>query len=224
MSAESRALQRDDDANPGMLAAGDGAVLWERPPAAGEPACFGCHGPAERSMRGVAARYPAWDEASARPIDLQDRIRQCDARRPGVPPLGYESADLIALAVFVGLQSRGLPTAPAADPRLTPHRDRGRALFERGIGQLDLSCASCHDDNAGRRLAGALIPQGHPNGYPLYRLEWQETGSLQRRLRNCMAGVRAEPYGFGAPELVELELYLQSRAAPLAVETPAVRP
>ena len=39
-----------------------------------------------------------------------------------------------------------------------------------------------------------------------------------------MSGVRAEPFAFGAPELVELELYLMQRAAGMPLETPAVRP
>lgn len=43
-----------------------------------------------------------------------------------------------------------------------------------------------------------MIPQAHPTGYPIYRLEWQSMGSLQRRLRNCMTGVRAEPYAYGS--------------------------
>jgi sulfur-oxidizing protein SoxA len=224
MSAETQAMQRDDTANPGMLAVGDGAALWDEPAGPEAKNCSSCHGEASRSMRGVAARYPAWDEATSRPIDLQDRIRQCRAERQQGAPLAHESADLLALNAFVGLQSRGLPTAPAEDARLAPFRERGKAMFEARLGQLGLSCADCHDSNAGKRLAGALIPQGHPNGYPLYRLEWQQIGSLQRRLRNCMTGVRAEPYDFGAAELVELELYLQARAAPLALETPAVRP
>ena len=39
-----------------------------------------------------------------------------------------------------------------------------------------------------------------------------------------MTGIRAQPYDFGAPELVELELYLMSRAAGMPMEAPAVRP
>ena len=61
--------------------------------------------------------------------------------------------------------------------------DEGRALYFQRVGQLNLSCAQCHDRNWGRRLAGAPIPQGHANAYPIYRLEWQSVG-LQRRLRN----------------------------------------
>ena len=49
-------------------------------------------------------------------------------------------------------------------------------------------------------------------------------GSLQRRLRSCMSGVRAEVPPYGAPELVELELHLMSRAAGMAVDAPGVRP
>jgi sulfur-oxidizing protein SoxA len=87
-----------------------------------------------------------------------------------------------------------------------------------------MSCAQCHDDNWGRNLAGNIVPQGHPTGYPVYRLEWQSLGSLQRRLRNCAIGMRAEPYAYGAPENVALELYLMWRARGMTIESPGVRP
>ena len=54
--------------------------------------------------------------------------------------------------------------------------------------------------------------------YPLYRLEWQTLGSLQRRLRNCLFGMRAVAYPYGAPEYVNLELYLMWRARGMPVE------
>ena len=92
------------------------------------------------------------------------------------------------------------------------------------MGQLNLSCAQCHDDNAGKRLGSSLIPQAHHTGFPAYRLEWQAMGSLQRRLRNCMNGVRAEAFAYGAEELVELKLYRAVRAKGMPVETPGVRP
>jgi sulfur-oxidizing protein SoxA len=117
-----------------------------------------------------------------------------------------------------------LPIAPDPDPRLQPFRARGAQLYAQRIGQLDLSCAQCHDQLAGRKLAGSVIPQGHPTGYPLYRLEWQGLGSLQRRVRGCMTGVRAEPFAAGSVDYVELELHLAWRAMGMALETPAVRP
>ena len=102
--------------------------------------------------------------------------------------------------------------------------EKGRALFEQRQGQINLSCAECHDDNWGKSLAGAPIPQAHPTGYPLYRLEWQSLGSLQRRLRNCIAGLRAEPYAFGSEESIALETYIMWRARGMKLESPAVRP
>ncbi|HEY8611156.1 MAG TPA: sulfur oxidation c-type cytochrome SoxA [Roseomonas sp.] len=224
MSRETQAMQRDDTMNPGMLWVLEGETLWARPAGPAAQSCASCHGEAESSMRGVAARYPSWDEANGAPVDLAGRIAQCRKERQGAPALARESGELLALTAFVGHQSRGLPISVPADPRLAPARERGRALYEERRGQLDLSCAQCHDGNAGRRLAGSVIPQAHPTGYPLYRLEWQGLGSLQRRLRGCMTGVRAEPFAYGAAEYVEIELYLMSRADGMALETPAVRP
>ncbi len=213
MAPQTQAMQRDDSANPGMLWVLEGEALWAR-------GCASCHGDAALSMRGVAARYPAWDAATGAPIDLAGRI----AQHQGAPRLARESQGLLALTALVAHQSRGLPINPPEDARLAPARARGAALYTQRRGQLDLSCAQCHDDHAGRRLAGSTIPQAHPTGYPLYRLEWQGLGSLQRRLRGCMTGVRAEPFAYGAAEYVEIELFLARRAAGMALETPAVRP
>ena len=145
-------------------------------------------------------------------------------RATGAPAPSAESQERLALEAYVAMQSRGLPIAPDDDARLAPFRERGRQRYEQRIGQLDLSCAQCHDALAGGRLGGSLIPQGHATGYPIYRLEWQALGSLQRRLRNCMSGVRAEPYAYDAVELIELELHLMQRARGMLLESPAVRP
>jgi sulfur-oxidizing protein SoxA len=146
--------------------------------------------------------------------------------RPAVPaePLAPESDALLGLEMFVAHRSRGQPLAPPTDARLAPWREQGRGLYHQRIGQLDLSCADCHDRHAGGRLGGSTIPQGHPTAYPIYRLEWQAVGSLQRRLRNCQAGVRAEPDAFGSEALTALELFLVQRAAGMPLETPGVRP
>jgi sulfur-oxidizing protein SoxA len=222
MGAATQAMQRDDTANPAMLWVQDGEQLWRRSAGAGK-SCAACHGePA--AMRGVAARYPAWDALASRPVNLAGRINACRERHQQAAPWPAEHADLLALEALVGLQSRGLPIAPPADPRLATHRARGEALFRDRIGQLQLSCAQCHDERAGGKLGASLIPQGHATGYPIYRLEWQGLGSLGRRLRNCMTGVRAEPLAHGSVGMVELELHLASRAMGMAVETPAVRP
>ncbi|MEA2940089.1 MAG: L-cysteine S-thiosulfotransferase [Bradyrhizobium sp.] len=224
MSPDTQAIQNDDTANPGMLWVLDGETLWKSKTGSADKACAECHKDASASMRGVAARYPAFDATLGRPVDLEQRINLCRTEHQQAAPLAYESRGLLALTAFVAQQSRGMPIETGADPRLEPFVAKGRELFMRRQGQLNLSCANCHDDNWDKRLAGSAITQAHPTGYPLYRLEWQSLGSLQRRLRACIFGIRAQPYDTGAPELVELELYLMSRARGMPVETPAVRP
>jgi sulfur-oxidizing protein SoxA len=224
MSRETRAMQDDDATNPGMLWVLDGEALWNRKAGAADRSCADCHGAAERSMRGVAARYPAVDSSTRKLINLEQRINLCRSARQKAPPLAYESGDLLALGAYLGHQSRGLPIEIRASDEIRAFLEAGRAAFERRQGQLNVSCQQCHERNWGRSLAGNPVPQAHPTGYPIYRLEWQGLGSLQRRLRNCMIGVRAEPYPYGAPENVELELYLMWRARGMPLETPAVRP
>ena len=223
-SPEIRAMQDDETANPGMLWVLQGETLWARKAGPAAKSCQDCHGDAEASMKGVAAHYPAFDPSLARPLDVEQRINRCRTEHQRAEALAWESEDLLALTVFVARQSRGLPIAVATGPELRPFLDLGKELFQQREGQLNLSCSQCHDDNWGKRLAGSVIPQGHPTGYPIYRLEWQSLGSLQRRLHNCMTGVRAQAFDYGAPQAVALELYLMERARGMPMDTPAVRP
>lgn len=224
MSPQSQAMQSDDSSNPGMLWVIDGERLFRQPAGKAGKSCVSCHGEAAVNMRGVAARYPAFDKSSQRPIDLSGAINVCREQQQSAAPLAHESQAMLALTAYVALQSRGMMITPDKDPRLAQFRANGRRWFEQSLGQLQLSCASCHEARAGLRLGGSVIPQAHPTGYPLYRLEWQSLGSLQRRLRGCLVGVRAEPFKDDAVEYVELELFLKERAAGLKMETPAVRP
>ena len=224
MSRETRAMEDDDSANPGMLSVLDGEALWNQKAGAANRSCADCHGDATQTMKGVAARYPAFDAARGRPVDLEGQINICRSERQKAAPLRFESPELLALSAYVARQSRGTPISPATDARLAPFTAAGGDFFTLRQGQLNLSCAQCHDDNRGKRLAGNIVPQGHPTGYPLYRLEWQSLGSLQRRLRTCISGMRAEVPEYGSPEYVNLELFLMQRARGMAMESPAVRP
>jgi sulfur-oxidizing protein SoxA len=210
MSRETRAMQDDEATGPAVLWLLDGEALW------GKLGCAGCHGDARASMKGVAARYPAVVDGKL--VNLEQQVRH------KTPALAYESRELLALTAYVARQSRGMPIDVKVDQKAQPFFEAGKALFHRRQGQLNLACTQCHDDNWGNKLAGATIPQAHPTGYPIYRLEWQAVGSLARRLRNCLTGMRAELYPHGSQELAELELYLMWRARGMKLEAPAVRP
>jgi L-cysteine S-thiosulfotransferase len=134
MSSETRAIQDDDNANPGMFSVLDGEGLWNKKDGALNVSCADCHTIA--SMRGNAARYPGYDLDYKRPVDLQERINICRARRQDASPLPLESRELLALAAFVAHQSRGSSIQVTIDERLKPFFDAGRELFEGRQGQL----------------------------------------------------------------------------------------
>ena len=207
MGRETKAMQDDEVTGPAVLTLLDGEALWAK------LGCQSCHQDAAASMKGVAARYPAMVDGKLTTLEQQVRHK--------APQLAYESRDLLALTAFVAKQSRGMPIEVKP---VQSHLDAGKAFFFRRQGQLNLACTQCHDDNWGKKLAGTPVPQAHPTGYPLYRLEWQSVGSITRRFRNCLTGMRAELLPHGAPELVDLELYLMWRARGMKMEAPAVRP
>lgn len=218
-----QAQQADEFANPGILWVEHGGRLWHAPAGASGKSCADCHGEAARSMRGVAARHPAIDRTTGRLRNLADRIVECRFERQGAAPPQPESEELLALEAFVVRQSLGMPLAPSIDGPARPRFEAGQALYRQRIGQMNLACTHCHDANWGRTLYAERVSQGHPTAFPAYRLEWQTLGSLERRVRACFSGVRAEMLPYGAPGHRDLELYLAWRAGALPIESPGVR-
>ena len=220
MSKENQSLQDDMTLNPALFSLMEGETLWKQASQNNKKSCADCHQGAQ-PLKGAAASYPK--VLGGRLITLEDRINMCRAKQ-GLDSFGYESRELLGLTAWVAYQSRGEAIRVKLDAQTRRHAEQGERLFNTRIGQINLSCAQCHEERSGLLLGGVTIPQGHPTGYPIYRLEWQSMGSLQRRLRNCMIGVRATPYEYGALEFKQLELFLKYRAQGMKLETPAVRP
>ena len=222
-SADIRAMQADDFANPGMLWVARGEKLWKEPAGKSDKSCASCHGDARTSMKGVATRYPRIDPGTARLVNIEGRINSCRQRNQHAEPLKYETDELLALTAYVAHQSRGVPVNVTVDWQNRKNFERGRELYYRRIGQMNLACTHCHDQNWGRKLLAETISQGHGNDYPAYRLEWQSVGSLHRRFRSCFYGIRAEMLSAGSQEYLDLELFLAWRANGLPLKTPGVR-
>jgi sulfur-oxidizing protein SoxA len=223
MSPDTKAMQDDPLLNPATFAVLDGQVLWQEIAGKKNQSCASCHGDAAVSMKGVAASFPKLN-AAGQLLSLTGRINQCRTEQQSATPFAFESKPLLALSAFVANQSKGMPITVERTPANEAALASGQRLFNQRMGQLNLSCAQCHAERAGQKLAGNPIPQAHPTAYPIYRLEWQAVGSLERRLRNCLVGVRAEPFAFGSTELLELELFLAWRARAMLLESPGVRP
>lgn len=221
-SDETQGLQIDDFENPAMVAVEYGIDLWETPAGESEQSCADCHGDVE-SLAGLRAVMPKWSDAANQPWALEQWINWSIAEHQGAEPWKWESPEMLAMTALIGMQSRGHAMAPESSERMQPWYDMGKELYYTRVGQLDLACANCHEDNHGNMIRADHLSQGHINGFPTYRFKWQGLGSLHRRFSGCMKNIRAEPYKRGSDEFVALELYLANRGAGLGIESPAVR-
>ena len=219
LTQDTQRLQDDDFENPGYLWVERGRALFETTSSTA-PACASCHA---GGLVAVAATYPAIDETTGALINLEGRINQCRTTHQDLPALAYESDDLLALTTYVANASKGVPQSVEISDRTAPYLEQGQDYFLTRRGQFNLSCQQCHTETWGKQLRGDTISQGHSNGFPAYRFEWQAIGSLHRRLRDCDTGVRAEPLPYGDETYIALELYLAARGNGLEVEAPAVR-
>jgi sulfur-oxidizing protein SoxA len=218
-----RAMQDDDMSNPGYLWIDEGSDLWSTVEGKAGKACADCHGTAEESMRSPGVSYPKYDPAAGRLINLEQRINRCRTENMQAPAWQWESRELLSITAYVRHQSRGLQVKIAIDGPARPFFEQGKAFFYRRLGQLDMSCAQCHEKYAGKHLRANLLSQAHINGFPIYSLGFQRTISLHELFRHCTKKMRATPYDLGAEEYVNLELYMAWRGNGLPVETPAVR-
>jgi sulfur-oxidizing protein SoxA len=218
-----QALETDDFENPGFILVDQGEELWSTVDGSEGKSCASCHNDAAESMKGVRAAMPKWSEAKGKPQTLEHNINTCRTERMGAEAWKWESDQMLGMTAYIGLQSRGMPVDVQTDGPMEEWWSRGKELYYTRVGQLDMACSNCHEDNYGNMIRADHLSQGHINGFPVYRFKWQKLGSIHRRFKGCMENIRAVPYKRGSDEFTALELYVASRGEGLSVETPSVR-
>ena len=218
-----QAMQMDDFDNPGMSAVDAAADAWDTVEGSEGKSCASCHGAAEDSMAGVRAVYPKWNDTAEEVRTLAMQINDCRENKMGADKYGYTSGDMAAMEALITLQSRGMPVNVAIDGPVQATWEAGKELYYTRTGQLDLSCANCHEDNYGNMIRADHLSQGQINGFPVYRLKNTKLNTVHARFKGCVRDTRAETYKPGSDEFIALELYVASRGNGLSVEGPSVR-
>jgi len=221
-SDETQALQMDDFENPGMIFVDDAIEAWNAVEGTEGNSCASCHGDPE-SMAGVRAVYPKWNDAAEEVRTMAMQVNGCRTEQMGAEEWKYDGGDMLNMEALLASVSRGLPVDVAIDGPAQSMWEAGRDLYYTRTGQLDLSCANCHEDNYGNNIRADHLSQGQINGFPTYRLKNAKLNGVQSRFRGCIRDTRAETYAVGSEEFIELELYVASRGNGLSVEGPSVR-
>jgi sulfur-oxidizing protein SoxA len=216
-----REMQMDDFDNPGLLTVDSGLAAWETVEANATQSCASCHEDIS-SLEGVRAEMPQVNDAGVL-WSLEDYINNCRTERMGLEALRWSSAPMVAMTTAISMQSRGMPVNVAIDGEAAPYWEQGREMYYTRFGQLELSCANCHEDNYGNNIRADHLSQGQTNGFPTYRLKTTRVGSIHNRFRGCIRDTRAESFAEGSDEFRALELYVASRGNGLSVEGVSVR-
>ncbi len=223
-SDETQAMQMDDFDNPGMLAVEAAQSVWETAEGSEGLSCADCHGDVNESMVGVRAVYPKWNENAEEVRTLAMQINACRTENMGAEAWKYTGSDMTAMEALISVPSRGMPVNVAIDGPVADMWEQGREMYYARTGQLELSCASCHEQNYGNNIRADHLSQGQLNGFPVYRLKNAGLVQTHSRLKGCVRDTRAETYSPGSADFVALELYVSSRGNGLSVEAPSVRP
>lgn len=219
---DTRAMQKDDFDNPMFLFVDAGKEAWDKPEGTQNKSCADCHHAIEDSMKGVRASMPKVN-AKGELWSIENYVNDCRVNRMGAKEWSWNSQEMKNMTAAVGLQSRGMPVAVKIDGDAKPFWEKGKEMYYTRYGQLELSCANCHEDHFGDYIRSDHLSQGQVNGFPLYRLKDQGAVGMHQRFMGCIRDTRGVPFEAGSQEFRELELYVASRGNGLSVETPAVR-
>ena len=221
-SDETQAFQMDDFDNPAMLGVENAEGLWEATDGTAGESCASCHG-APEEMAGVRAVYPKWNEERGEVTTIEMEVNNCRENRMGAEAWKYNSGEMTDMVALISSVSRGMPIDVAIDGPAQSTWEQGKDLYYTRFGQLELSCANCHEDSYGLMIRADHLSQGQINGFPTYRLKNTKLNSVHDRFKGCIRDTRAETFSPGSPEFVALELYVASRGNGLSVEGPSVR-
>lgn len=222
-SEETQALQMDDFDNPGMLGVEAAMEAWETADGSEGKSCASCHGSSEDGLAGARAVYPKWSEAAGEVRTLEMQVNDCRENRMGADKWKYDGGDMTNMVALITLQSRGMPVNVAIDGPAQETWEKGKEIYYTRYGQLELSCANCHEDNHDNLIRADHLSQGQINAFPAYRLKNAKLNSVHARFKGCVRDTRAETFAPGSDEFVALELYVASRGNGLSVEGPSVR-
>ena len=219
---ETQAAQMDDFDNPGMLGVENAMTVWETADGSEGKSCASCHGDAE-SMKGVRAVYPKWNEEKGMVTTIEMEVNNCRENRMGAEKWKYDGGTMTDMVALISSVSRGMPVNVAIDGPAQSTWEKGKELYYTRTGQLELSCANCHEESYGLMIRADHLSQGQINGFPTYRLKNTKLNSVHARFKGCVRDTRAHTFAPGSEEFIALELYVASRGNGLSVEGPSVR-
>ncbi|MDH5485724.1 MAG: sulfur oxidation c-type cytochrome SoxA [Gammaproteobacteria bacterium] len=182
---------------------------------------------------GVKQNFPFFDTKRNEVITVELAINEC-LENNGEETLKWQKGKMAHLSAYIAYKSRGKKgnvKIVNSDESMQWY-ERGKKHFYAKRGQLNMSCADCHVNNAGNRIrADVLSPAlGHTSHFPVYRNKWSLAsksgdgmGTLHRRYGGCNKQVRAKPFKPQSEEYRALEYFHTYMSNGLTLNGPGIR-
>lgn len=219
---ETQALQMDDFENPGMIFADDARDAWFVAEGTEGKSCADCHGEPE-TMANARPTFPKWNEEAGEVRTMTMQVNGCRTEQMGAEAWKWDGQEMLNMEALLASVARGNPVNVAIDGPASEAYELGKEIYYTRFGQLELSCANCHEENYDNNIRADHLSQGQINGFPTYRLKNARLNGAHSRFRGCIRDTRGETFAVGSEEFIALELYVASRGNGLSVEGPSVR-
>jgi sulfur-oxidizing protein SoxA len=179
-------------------------------------------------MRGVATRYPRFVPATRRVMSIEDLLTVHAPETTG-RPMAAQSAENLGMAMRIKMASNGMAVAvDTSSGEARAALARGRAAFDKRVGERNHACADCHtaDKGADKFLGGRLLADvraGLTRHFPTWRTSQAEVWDVRKRMQWCMTPLGTNMLPADSVEYAELELYLTSFDNGRPLDAPGIR-
>lgn len=175
----------------------------------------------------VGGMYPYFDEKKKDVVSLTSAVNDC-LRANGEKEWNTKKGDMANFQAFLAFST----TEAGKNFDIKIQSEAAKKAYENGKeyyytqkGYLKLSCAECHIQGAGQRVRNEKLSPltGQITHFPVFRLKWDELGTLERRISGCVLDQGQVPPKDESTQMKELLYFLAYMSNGMAVDGPDVR-
>lgn len=190
-------------------------------------ACSTCHADAKAKFKSWAAHMPKWEPRLGKVLGVEEFITRHAKATTGLDWL-MESDENLAMAVYLRNLANGEEIkVDIASPGAKEAYERGKALTNIKVGQLNFSCLDCHSSQRGglKWIRGQWLGEqrGQLDHFPTWRTSLLQIWDIRKRFQWCQVNIRADELPPDAREYGDLELFMASENSGLKLNVPGIR-
>lgn len=175
----------------------------------------------------VTGNYPYFDEKKKQLVSLTSAVNDC-LRANGEAEWNTQKGDMANFQAY--LASTTTEAGKKVDIKILSADakkayENGKEYYYSQKGYLKLSCAECHIQGAGVRVRNEKLSPltGQMTHFPVYRLKWDELGTIERRISGCIVDQGQVSPKDESTQMKELLYFLAYMSNGMAVDGPDVR-